>query len=177
MARLLSISLLLLAVAGCGGSDSVAKKNSSTTTTTDPEVIEDNGDSKVTDPPVKPAPKPDPTPAQTFVPAEDNEITALKDVPVADLIEKLSDAKQRDLAARAIVARGAEAVDPLVKALDADDAQVRAAAAFALGQLGKDAASAKDRLKKMAQDDRDEIARDAATFALDALETPAKSEK
>jgi HEAT repeat protein len=66
-------------------------------------------------------------------------------------------------------------VDPLVKALAAEDAPTRAAAAFALGQLGKHADPALDALKKMARDDQDEVARDAATYALDALQTPSQS--
>jgi hypothetical protein len=176
MARQFYLLLLLLALAGCeakpAAKQPVVTTGGSSTQTDEGDTSESN------DPPVKPTPKPDPmkTTAQTFVPAEDKELAALKDVPVEELIAKLGDAKQRDLASRALVSRDKEAVDPLVKALDSEDAQVRAAAAFALGQLGKDAADAKERLKKMSQDDRDEIARDAATFALDALEPPAKPE-
>jgi HEAT repeat protein len=121
-------------------------------------------------PPAKASPKPDPkNPPQTFTPSEDKELAALKEVPVVDLIGMLSAAKQRDLAGRALVARGKDAVEPLVAALDAEDAQVRAAAAFALGQLGQAAEPAKAKLTKMSQDDQNDIARDAATFALDAL--------
>lgn len=164
MSRLFGLLAVLVICAGCvpTPSDAPPKKTSVTTspsTTPNEEV------------PTTPAETPSKSPpAKTFTPVEDKDLAALKDVPIDDLLAKLADEMQRTLAARALAARGAAAVDPLIKALDHQDPQTRAAAAFALGQLGKEAAAAKDRLQQMATSDDSEVAKDAAAFALDAVE-------
>lgn len=124
----------------------------------------------VTDPPPEPEPKKKLPPPQTFAPPEDKAVTALKDVPPDELTARLGDEKQREAATRALVQRGADAVAPLTKALETSDPQARAAAAFALGQLGKDGAEVIPVLKKVSESDESELVRDAATFALDAIE-------
>lgn len=143
------------------------KKSSISTSSNKVEMPEKSPADLSATPPEKKADLP---PAQTFTPPEDKELAALKEVPVEELVTRLGDEKQRELATRALVERGEAAAEPLTKGLEASDPQARAAAAFALGQLGKEAASATAALKKIAESDDSEIARDAATFALDALE-------
>lgn len=101
--------------------------------------------------PVEPAPAP--TPA----------------VSTAELLKQLEQAQTREAAALALAAQGKEATPVLTKALEHADWQVRAAAVFALGKIGKDAAAAKDKLKALAEKDENEDVRVAAAFALDAL--------
>lgn len=91
-------------------------------------------------------------------------------VNVSEQIEKLTNEKERQAAAVALASVGKAAVPALTKALDHADWQVRAAAVFALGQIGKDASEAKARLQTIAEKDENNSVRDAAAFALDALE-------
>lgn len=179
MSKTVWLLCIALALTGCQPQhDPPAPRKSSTTTTTKvmPKVDDPDAEEKPVADPEESQPKttpnteikkttPDPEPS-----AEDKALAALKDVPIDELVTKLGDEKERSLATRALATRGKDAVAPLVKALDSEDAQVRAAAAFTLGQLGDDAAEAKDRLKTMSESDESEIAKDAAAFALDALE-------
>jgi HEAT repeat protein len=90
-------------------------------------------------------------------------------VSTGELVKQLEKAEDRQVAAVALAAKGKEAIPALTKALDHSDWQVRAAAVFALGKIGKDAAAAKDKLQAIAEKDENEEVRVAATFALDAL--------
>lgn len=91
-------------------------------------------------------------------------------VNVNEQIEKLSSEKERKAAAVALASVGKSAVPALTKALDHADSEVRGAAVFALGLIGKDASDAKARLQTIAEKDENSNVRDAAAFALDALE-------
>jgi type IV secretory pathway VirB10-like protein len=91
-------------------------------------------------------------------------------VNVDEQIEKLTKDLDRRAAAVALASAGRSAVPALLKALDHVDWQVRAAAVFSLGQIGKDANEAKARLQTIAEKDENGSVRDAAAFALDALE-------
>lgn len=91
-------------------------------------------------------------------------------VNVGEQIDKLTNEKDRQAAAVALASVGKSAVPALTKALDHADWQVRAAAVFALGQIGKDASDTKARLQAIAEKDDNSSVRDAAAFALDALE-------
>lgn len=91
-------------------------------------------------------------------------------VNVNEQIEKLSSEKERKAAAVALASVGKSAVPALTKALDHADSEVRGAAVFALGLIGKDASEAKARLQTIAEKDENSNVRDAAAFALDALE-------
>lgn len=125
-------------------------------------------------PPVEPfVPPPAPTPLpppQTYTRPEEAAVQALAETPVEELIGLLANPAQRDAASRAAILRGGVVVAPLVAALENEDPQVRAAAAFTLGQLGGEAKSAVTPLQQQARGDQNEIARDAAAFALDAIE-------
>jgi hypothetical protein len=89
---------------------------------------------------------------------------------VGELIEQLGSPKTRDAASAAIVAKGPSAVSSLSDALTHENWQIRAGAVFTLGQLGKDAESVLPALKSLAQNDGEEAVRDAAQFAIDAIE-------
>lgn len=136
--------LLLVALAGCGAQTPPSNSRAKT--------LEDQ-------------------PSRLYVAPSDDEIERLRDESLETLIESLADATSRDAAVRALVARGADAVPTLMKALEHADPQVRAASAFALSQIGEDAAAATSTLRQMAEQDEYEVARDAAAFALTALET------
>jgi HEAT repeat protein len=86
------------------------------------------------------------------------------------LIRQLIDPATRDQAADVIESRGAASVSALTDALSHGDSQVRASAAFALSLLGKDAVPALPALKKIAETDKQETARDAALNAIAAIE-------
>ncbi len=86
-----------------------------------------------------------------------------------ELIKQLEKSEDRQAAAAALAAQGKEAIPALAQARDHNDWQVRAAAVFALGKIGKDAASAKDKLQAIAEKDENEEVRVAAAFALDAM--------
>lgn len=89
---------------------------------------------------------------------------------VSEQIEKLTKNEDRQAAAEALASVGKSAVPALLKSLDHADWQVRAAAVFALGQIGSEASEAKARLQKIAAKDENSSVRDAAAFALDAME-------
>lgn len=92
-------------------------------------------------------------------------------VNVNEQIEKLTKDADRQAAAVALASVGKSAVPALLKALDHADWQVRAAAVFALGQIGSEASEAKNRLQTIAEKDENGSVRDAAAFALDAMES------
>jgi hypothetical protein len=94
--------------------------------------------------------------------------TPPKPVNVDELIKQLT-TDDRQAAAVALASAGKRAVPALVNVLDDKDWQVRAAAVFALGQIGSDAAEAKDKLQTIAEKDENTSVRDAAAFALDAI--------
>lgn len=90
-------------------------------------------------------------------------------VNINEQIQKLSSQRDRQAAAVALASVGKSAVPALTQALDHADSEVRSAAVFALGLIGKDASEAQARLQKIAEKDEDSNVRDAAAFALDAL--------
>ena len=76
-----------------------------------------------------------------------------------------NDTTERKAAADALAANGAEAVPELAAALESDSVQTRAAAAYALNEIGEDAASATPTLLSVLKDD-DELVRALATSTL-----------
>jgi HEAT repeat protein len=144
------------------------KKNSATTA----KPIADPDPTTPQETVSKPEPSDPLPPPQTYTRPDDAAVSALAETPLEELMALLADAKQRDAASRAAVQRGQAAVLPLVAALQNDDPQVRAAAAFTLGQIGADARPAVEALQAQAEKDDNEIARDAAVFALDAIQEP-----
>ncbi|HTN75321.1 MAG TPA: HEAT repeat domain-containing protein [Pirellulaceae bacterium] len=154
MRRYFWASLLLLGVIGCGSpasSDAPAPK-----ILTEKDV---------------PQPKPTPnTPPRTYVTPGDEAVTALQETAVSELIAKLKTPESRDAAARALALRGPAVAQELIAALDDPQAEVRAAAAFSLGQLSQDGSAALPALRAKAEKDDSELVRDAATFAADAIE-------
>ena len=95
-------------------------------------------------------------------------ISVPEDLPVDDLVAALADAAKRDSAAGRLAAKGASSVAPLRASLEKLDSPGKAAAAFALGQIGKEAQAAVPDLEKLAASS-DEVVADAARFALDAI--------
>jgi hypothetical protein len=115
--------------------------------------------------PDEPLEQPEPSaPTATTSPAAPTSADA------AQLVEKLAVADERDAVTRQIVAQGAAAVEPLVAALQNDSLEIRASAVFCLSQLGKDARPALPQLKEVAENDKAPAVRDAAAFAIDAIE-------
>jgi len=98
---------------------------------------------------------------------DDTDPGAAIDAPA--VLRGLINPETRDAAADALAAQGAKVVPDLTACLDDDNWQVRAHAAFALGVIGKDAAEALPALKKMAEGDEHESARDAAANAVAAI--------
>jgi len=119
-------------------------------------------------PPATPVTNNDP-PAITEPPAT-NSVKAppTRPINVHDLVAQLG-TDDRQAAAVSLASAGKSAVPALLKALDHADWQVRAAAVFALGQIGADAGEAKPKLQSIAERDENASVRDAAAFALDAL--------
>ena len=74
---------------------------------------------------------------------------------MAELLAQLADAAARDDATAALQDKGTAAMPELLKALDNDDWQVRAGAAFALSMLGQDAQAAIPKLRDLAEALRD----------------------
>jgi hypothetical protein len=109
------------------------------------------------------------TPKQSAAPGSPLE-QELAQLSPEQLVERLSDEPARDLATRQLVAKGTEAVEPLLKALDHSDWQIRAVAVFTLGQLGADANPALPKLKELAASDQAPAVRDAAAFAVDSIQ-------
>lgn len=126
-----------------------------------------NGDEK--EPAARPLPgEPNPPPDQP--PGPPPEESALADSKTSDLVDKLGNGPEGQAAARVLAKRGGpEVIQALASALSEDRWQVRAGAAFALGQMGKAAETAKAALERAAADDPEQAVRDAATFALDAI--------
>lgn len=93
----------------------------------------------------------------------------LKDVGVEQLVASLADESQRDAASRELAVRGEAALAPLVKALQSDDAELQAGAAFTLSRMGAGAQGALDELQKLADAAKNEAVRDSALFAIDAV--------
>lgn len=160
---LLSLSL------GCQPTPITTVKKNSTTTA---KPIADPNPTTPQETVVKPETSDPLPPPQTYTRPDEAEVSALAETPLEELMALLADAKQRDAASRAAIQRGKAAVLPLVAALQNDDPQVRAAAAFTLGQIGADARPAVEALQAQADNDDNEIARDAAVFALDAIQEP-----
>lgn len=104
-------------------------------------------------------PSTQPSPPAADTPTETDEFSEL----VASLGS--SETTERKAAADALAANGAEAVPELATALESDSAQTRAAAAYALNEIGADAAAATPTLMSVLQDD-DELVRALATSTL-----------
>ncbi|MFK8186293.1 MAG: S-layer homology domain-containing protein [Phormidesmis sp.] len=85
----------------------------------------------------------------------------------SDLVASLgsNETSERRAAADALVAEGEAAVPELASALESDSAQTRAAAAYALNEIGADAAAATPTLLDVIKDD-DELVRALATSTL-----------
>ncbi len=154
MIRTLFTAAALLTLLGCGGSPKDAQRPRKT------KII-----TEVPQPEANP-----PSPPQVYTPPENPQLTLLKEVTTDQLIAKLGDEKERDTAAWALAERGAEAVPALQKALGDKSPQVRAAVVYTLGQCGKHAQGAVAELKRLQEKDDSEVVRDAAAFALDAIE-------
>jgi hypothetical protein len=92
------------------------------------------------------------------------------DSPVVDLVAKLADPNTRDAATAVIRQQGTDAVPQLVTALEDDNWQIRAGAVFALSVLGDEAQDAVPKLRDLASTEKHEAVRDAASWAIDAIE-------
>jgi HEAT repeat protein len=90
--------------------------------------------------------------------------------PQAKLLAQLAEPATRDAAVADIREQGSAAVPDLIAGLDDPDWQVRAGAAFGLSILGKEAAEALPKLRAMARFEQHESPRDAAAWAIDAIE-------
>jgi len=95
---------------------------------------------------------------------------AIDAASVTELIALFADARSRDRAADVIQRRGATVVADLAAALDSQDPKTRAGAAYGLGLLGKDAASALPKLKQISKEQEENV-RVAALNAIDAIQT------
>ena len=170
MSRSWMLLLVLLPLSlGCQPTPVTAvKKNSAATA----KPMADPEQTTPQDPVTKPGTSDPLPPPQTYTRPDEAEVSALAETPLEELMALLADAKQRDAASRAAIQRGKAAVLPLVAALQNKDPQVRAAAAFTLGQMGEDARPAVKALQAQADNDVNEIARDAAIFALEAIQEP-----
>lgn len=104
-----------------------------------------------------PTPAPSPTPSADDPSADDFE----------GLVASLGSPNDtaRKAAAETLVSSGAQAVPQLTKALESDSAPVRAAAAYALNEIGPEAKAATPTLLEALQDD-DELVRALATSTL-----------
>lgn len=89
--------------------------------------------------------------------------------PQSEFLAQLADPATRDTTVAEIRERGSDMVPELVTALDDPDWRVRAGAAFGLSVLGKEAQQALPKLRSLAESDQHESARDAATWAIDAI--------
>ena len=89
---------------------------------------------------------------------------------LAPLLERLRGAETRDAAAGEVLSGGAALVPELAQALESSDWQTRSAAGFALGLLTSKAEAALPALRNVAENDENEAARDAAAFAIAAIE-------
>ena len=106
---------------------------------------------------------------QVAGPPSTPELEKWRQMSVGQLVAALGDpADPHAAACDELAARGAEAVEPLIEVLGGDDADARRRAVFALGQIGPPAKAALPALQALAEGD-DEILRDAAKFAIDAV--------
>ncbi len=110
----------------------------------------------------------DPLPGESDA-GDTSDAADLDGLDVVALVARLGDARSRDQIAERLTEYGKDAVGELVRALDNEDENVRRDAAFALGTLGSNAASAAAPLRKLAEADTDENVRHAALFAADAV--------
>lgn len=94
--------------------------------------------------------------------------TITSDASIAELVEGLRFSASRKAAREALIKRGADAIPPLVAALDNEDPFVRAAAAFALAQIGDKSVLAQ--LNKRLETEKADVAESAIRNAIDALE-------
>ncbi len=131
-----------------------------------PTPVEPTSTPPVTNPPVTISPIEPDRPTNVPVPPT----SPKQAVNVSEQIEKLTNDAERNAAASALASVGKSAVPALLKSLDHTDWQVRAAVVFALGQIGKDASEAKGRLQAIVEKDENAEVRNAAAFALDAIE-------
>ena len=195
----IALSLLAMLVAsGCnsGETPTPIPSNTPTPSAQDGEPIHDNEDpppaapaasdpstSDKTPPPEvsapapaadEPAPQPSSDAATSTEPQPASPSSPPADQPAssdpAKLVEQLSDANERDVVTRELVAIGPAAVDPLIGALGSDSWEIRASAVFCLGQLGDAARSALPRLKEISLQDEVPAVRDAAAFAIDSID-------
>ncbi len=100
-------------------------------------------------------------------PTTETPVTTTPTDEFSELVASLSsdDTSTRKAAADTLAANGAAAVPDLTSALESDSAQTRAAAAYALNEIGADAAPATPTLLELLKDD-DEIVRALATSTL-----------
>ncbi len=153
--RSMCVAGLTVLLAGCGGSESPGP----------PKPVPPDGanvtkpdDSKTTKPPDVPHPK---------------DSRPLSDLQIADLIQNTghADAARRKEAEDALLAAGAGVVVPeLIKALDDENWHVRAGVVCTLSRFGKAAAPSLTKLREKSAKDESEAVRDAAAFAIDAIE-------
>lgn len=97
-----------------------------------------------------------------------------RNVAAADQEELIQCLGHEDMAVKQeasdrLMAEGADAVPVLIEALDDENYHVRAGAVFVLGRIGSDAKPASAKLEKLATEDEWEVVRDAAQFALHAI--------
>lgn len=124
----------------------------------------------VTNPPATISPVDPDRPTTAPIPPQPPQ-TVQPTVNVDEQIARLTSAADRQAAAVALASAGKAAVPALTRSLDHADWQVRAAAVFALGQIGSEANEAKARLQMIAEKDENSSVRDAAAFALDAIDS------
>ena len=101
---------------------------------------------------------------------DSQERAQVREMDMGKLMESLSDATLSDAASDELASRGADAVKPLIDALDSADAFTQQRAIFTLGQLGPTAKDAVPKLKELAADSNSEVVQDSAKFAIDAIE-------
>jgi hypothetical protein len=132
--------------------------------------------------PNTPEPPPTPPPVVPVTPTSNTPVNPQKSPSGASIDELIAllpnDDARNAKPADQLAARGKAAVPALTAALAHQNWRVRAGAVYALGQIGKDAADVQERLEALAQQDENSTVRDAAAFALDAIQeasAPAKN--
>mgnify|MGYP002623809854 CR=1 FL=1 len=101
---------------------------------------------------------------------DSQERAKVREMEVSQLVESLSDSELGDAASDELAARGNEAVQPLIEALDNSDVAVQQKAIFTLGQIGPAASDALPKLQELAAEGDSEVVQDSAKFAIDAIE-------
>lgn len=141
----------------------------------DPDDDETPDDSAEPKRPVE-ASEPQNTPPE-HVPAESSKVKTASEIEdeIAaqnnlELITSLGDAQLASAASDELVNRGAETVPAIISALDNTNPAIVAQAIFTLGRFGNGAAAALPKLKSLAAESQSETVRDAAQFAIDAIE-------